>query len=53
MNTTRKDNDTLRPDLLEHIVGCPLFRFKKRQHSFLLITSVILILLINTQWRQM
>ena len=42
--TTRKDNDTLRLDLLEHIVRCPLFRSKWRHHSFLLFTSVILIL---------
>jgi len=34
----------LRLDLLEHIVRCPLFRSKGRRHSFLLITSVILIL---------
>jgi len=26
MYTTHKDNDTLRLDLLEHIVRCPLFR---------------------------
>jgi len=42
MYTTRKDNDTLRLDLLEHIMRCPLFRSKWRQHSFLLITSAIL-----------
>jgi CubicO group peptidase (beta-lactamase class C family) len=41
---TRKDNDTLRLDLLEHIVRCPLFHSKWRQHSFLLFASVILIL---------
>jgi CubicO group peptidase (beta-lactamase class C family) len=34
----------LRLDLLKHIVCCPLFRSKWRQHSFLLFTSVILIL---------
>ena len=34
----------LRLDLLKHIVRCPLFRSKGRQHSFLLITSAILIL---------
>ncbi len=28
MYATRKDNDTLRLDLLEHIVRCPLFRSK-------------------------
>jgi CubicO group peptidase (beta-lactamase class C family) len=44
MYTTRKDNDTLRLNLLEHIMRCPLFRSKGRQHSFLLITSVILVL---------
>ncbi|TKJ44014.1 hypothetical protein CEE36_02520 [candidate division TA06 bacterium B3_TA06] len=44
MYATRKDNDTLRLDLPEHIVRCPLSRSKRRQHSFLLFTSVILIL---------
>jgi hypothetical protein len=44
MYTMRKDDDTLRLDLLEHIVRCPLFRSKWHQHSFLLFTSVILIL---------
>ena len=44
MYTARKNNDTLRLGLLEHIVRCPLFRFKWRQHFFLLITSLILIL---------
>jgi len=44
MCATRKDNDTLRLNLLKHIVRCPLFRSKGRQHSFLLITGVILIL---------
>jgi CubicO group peptidase (beta-lactamase class C family) len=44
MYATRKDNDTLRLNLLKHIVLCPLFRSQGRQHSFLLITSVILIL---------
>jgi len=34
----------LRLNLLKHIVRCPLFRSKRRQHSFLLITSAILIL---------
>jgi hypothetical protein len=44
MYTTRKDNDTLRLNLLKHIMRCPLFRSKGRQRSFLLFTSVILIL---------
>ena len=44
MYTTRKDNDTLRLNLLKHIVNCPSFRPKGRQHSSLLFTSVILIL---------
>jgi len=44
MYSTGKDNDTLRLDLLKHIVRCPLFRSKWRQHFFLLITSAILIL---------
>jgi CubicO group peptidase (beta-lactamase class C family) len=44
MYTTRKDNNTLRMELLKHIVRCPLSRSKWRQHSFLLITSMILIL---------
>ena len=44
MCTTRKDNDTLRLGLLKHIVRCPLFRSRGRQHSFLLSASVILIL---------
>jgi len=34
----------LRLDLLKHIVRYPLFRSKRRQYSFLLITSTILIL---------
>ena len=34
----------LRLNLLKHIVRCPLFRSKWCQHSFLLITSAILIL---------
>ena len=34
----------LRLDLLKHIVRCPLLRSKWGQHSFLLITSAILIL---------
>jgi CubicO group peptidase (beta-lactamase class C family) len=46
MYTTRKDNETLRLNLLKHIVRCLLFRSKGRQLSFLLFTSVILILLI-------
>jgi len=46
MYTTPKDNDKLRLNLLKHIVRCPLFRFKGHQRSFLLFTSVILILLI-------
>ena len=45
MYTTRKDNDTLRLHLLDLIGRCPLFRSKWRQHSFLLITSAILILI--------
>ena len=44
MYTTRKDNDTLRLNLLKYIVRCPLFRSKGRQRSFLLITGVILLL---------
>ena len=44
MHATRKDNDTLRLDLLEHIVRRPLSRSVVRHRSFLLITSVILIL---------
>jgi CubicO group peptidase (beta-lactamase class C family) len=44
MYTTRKDNDTLRLALLKHIVRCPMFRSKWRQHSFLLFASAILIL---------
>ena len=44
MYTTRKDNDTLRRDLLQRIVRCPLFRSRGRQRSILLITSVIFIL---------
>ena len=44
MYTTRKDNNTLRQDLLKHMLRCPLYRSKWRQHSFLLITSAILIL---------
>jgi CubicO group peptidase (beta-lactamase class C family) len=42
--TTRKDNDTLKLGLLKHIVRCPLFRSKWRQHSFLLFASAILVL---------
>ena len=34
----------MRVDLLKHIVRCPLFRSKWRQHSFLLFTSLILML---------
>ncbi len=45
MYTTRKDNDTLRLNLLKHIVRCSLFRSKRRHYSFLLFASVILILL--------
>ena len=45
MYTMRKDNDTLRLDLLKHIVRCPLFRSKGRQHSFSVFTCAILILL--------
>jgi len=44
MNTTRKDNDTLKLDQLEHIMRCPFFFSKWRQYSFLLISSMILIL---------
>ena len=44
MNTTRKGNDKLRLDMGEHLGRCHLFRSKGRQHSFLLITRVILIL---------
>lgn len=44
MYLSRKDNDTLRLNLLKHIVHCPLFRSKGRQYSFLLFTGVILIL---------
>jgi CubicO group peptidase (beta-lactamase class C family) len=44
MYATRKDNDTLTLNLLEHIVRCLSFRSKGRQRSFLLITSAILIL---------
>ncbi len=39
-----KDNDTLWLNLLKQFVGCPLCRSKGRQHSFLLFTSVILVL---------
>jgi hypothetical protein len=34
--TPHKDNDTLRLNLLKHIVRCPLFRSMWRQHFFLL-----------------
>jgi CubicO group peptidase (beta-lactamase class C family) len=44
MHATRKDNDTLRLDMLDSIVRRPLFRSKGRQSSFLIFTSVILIL---------
>jgi CubicO group peptidase (beta-lactamase class C family) len=44
MYASHKDNDTLRLDLVEHIQRCPLFRSNGRQHSFLLIISVVLIL---------
>ena len=44
MYATRKDNDTLRLNLLKHIVRCSLFRSKGRQYSLLLFASVILIL---------
>ena len=39
-----KENDTLRPDLLKHMMRCPLLCPRGRQHSLLLITSAILIL---------
>ena len=41
---THKDNDTLWLNLLKQFVRCPLCRSKGRQHSFLLFTSVILVL---------
>jgi len=44
IHATHKDNDTLRLDMLEHIVLCPLLRYKRLKHSFLLFTIVILIL---------
>ncbi len=44
MCTARKVNNTLRLDLLGHIVHSPLFRSKGGQRSFLLFTSMILIL---------
>jgi len=44
MRTMRKDNDTLRLNLLKHIVRSPLFGSRGRHHSSLFITSVILIL---------
>jgi len=44
MNTTRKYDDKLRLALLKYILRCPLMRSKRRQCSFLLITSAILIL---------
>jgi len=44
MYTIRKDNNTLRIDLLKHILRCPLFHSKIRQHSFFLFTRVILII---------
>ncbi len=43
MHTKRKDSDTLRLNLLKHIVRCPLFQSKWRQYSLLLFASVILI----------
>jgi len=46
MYITRKDNETMRRNFLKHIGRCSLFRSKGRQLSFLLFTSVILILLI-------
>ncbi len=45
MHATRKDNDTLRLNLLKPFARSPLFRSKVRQRSFLLFTSVFLILL--------
>jgi CubicO group peptidase (beta-lactamase class C family) len=42
--TTRKHNDTLRLDLPERIVRSPLFRSKRRRHSFPLFAGAILIL---------
>jgi CubicO group peptidase (beta-lactamase class C family) len=44
MYATRKDNGTLRPNLLKHSMHCPLFRSEGRQGSFLLFASMILIL---------
>ena len=44
MYATRKDNDTLRLNLLKHIVCCSLFRSKGRQYFPLLFASVVLIL---------
>ena len=44
IHTPRKDDDTLRLGLPGHIMCCPLFGSKGRHHSFLLFTSVILIL---------
>jgi CubicO group peptidase (beta-lactamase class C family) len=44
MYTTHKDNNTIKLNLLKHIVCCPLFCSKGRHHGFHLFTSVILIL---------
>jgi CubicO group peptidase (beta-lactamase class C family) len=45
MYATRRDNNTLRIDLLERVMRCPLCRSKRRKHSFFLFASTILILL--------
>ncbi len=44
MYTLHQGNDTLRLDLLKHIVRWPLFRSMGRQYSYLLFASMILIL---------
>ncbi len=50
IHVTRKDNGTPKQDRLKHIVRYPLFRSKVRQHSFPLITRVILILSMLVGW---
>ena len=44
MCTKHKETDTLRLNMLKHIMGYPLFRSKRYQQTFLLIASVIFIL---------
>ena len=43
-NDVRKDNDTLRLNLMKHIVRCPFYRSKSCQRLLLLFTSATLIL---------